>query len=267
MNLSRLLFLISLSLLFVRCSESVEEDQPTKDKISEKKIQSIEIDSYGSQQYISFNYNDNGSVDVNYAAVGANVSMHIEYNDHKQITEMISGGGRTRNQFGPGGTRIGTTDAHGGRIEYSYDSKNRPIRQYSIENGDTLCKYFYEYTSDDVAASVTSESKFGTRKKYALTYGDEKNPLRENFEMVFPGEHLYRLGNVALYAPRVLLKATLVEVENEPSLESGANLLEFQRNDIEYRYNWNADGSCSIRLLNDHERNWSAKISIGSNSK
>lgn len=240
------------------CASEVKE-APKKDTKKKNRIESIIVSSFDSQQVFKFKYNNDGSVDVNIAAKEASFGIHIDYNEDKKVTEMLSGAGRIQNIYGPQGRRVGSVViSENSQVEFEYDDQGKIFRQINLSGVDTLAKYTYKYEGGEDPTAVAFKDKDGNKRVYALKFDAEKNLIRNKFEMLYPQEDIYWLGIPALYGKHNLLEATLISKKEGENTE--INLGTYSPGNIKYRFIKNQDGSILIKSLSDGTRDWTAQI-------
>lgn len=252
--------LLSFLILLITSSCGSETKKSTKkEKTKKNRIESIIVNSFDSQQIFKFKYNNDHSVNVEIASKQASFSIHIDYNEDRKVTEMISGAGRIQNIYGPEGRRVGSiVISENSQVEFEYDQSGNLIRQLNLAGNDTLAKYTYKYENGEDPQAVIFKDEDGNKRIYTLKFDTEENLVRNKFEMLYPQEDIYWLGIAALYGKHNLLEATLISKEEGKNAE--VHLGTYSPGNIKYRFIKNDDGSFLIKSLSDGTREWTAQI-------
>lgn len=237
-------------------------EAPSTEKTESSKVERISriiVQTNGSKTTYNFSYSSDRSVTIDIALLKGNVSIHQDINEKGQITESISGRGITNHFYGPEGQRIGTFySSENTNVVYSLDENNRPLKQVTLRGRDTLVVHEYTYKNGTMPTSVKMTNHKGESQEFRLQFDQKPNVLRDKFEIVYPMEDAYWLGNLTLYGAYNLLKAELIG-EVEKDLSPNATIYGMIPREINYEY-VSKGNQLNIRSTSAGTRNWSAII-------
>jgi len=238
-------------------SETPAKESPENE--GEEHISRITVQANGAKTIYNFSYSSDLSVNIDIALLKGNVSIHQDINEKGHITEAISGRGITNHFYGPEGQRIGTFySSENTNVEYTRDAQNRPVKQVTVRGKDTLVVHEYAYQNGTAPTSVKMTNHKGESQEFRLKFDDKPNVLRDKFEIVYPMEDAYWLGNLALYGAFNLIKAELISEVDKP-LNAKSTLYGIVPREINYEFVSKGD-QLQIRSTSAGTRNWSAII-------
>ncbi|GAB5417396.1 MAG: hypothetical protein Crog4KO_29780 [Crocinitomicaceae bacterium] len=249
-----------IALLLFSCGDDAESETTTKrsnQKVkTEDRISKIEISQFGKSTNLIMQYS-NDAVNIEFQPYQDNVEARIEFNEDKQIREVISGPSRIQYIYNNSGQEIGIFSNNGQQqIMFEYDGENL-TNQYTINGNDTVVKFRYQYV-DGVPSVVEIVGAYPYYRKYELEYSDIDNALTGFNELVLPSELVSLLGIPAIYSKKYLKKAVRVDAqsnEQEPLQESYTPSMQ------EVIFEISKTGKQeTLKLTTDGSRQWSAII-------
>ena len=214
-EVSKWKFLALLTLVLFACGEN--DDTPSADsdgnnapkKKTEERISKIEISQFGKITQLFLNY-EKDVVNIEFHPYNGNMDARIEFNDQKQIREIISGANRIQYLYDDKHREIGIFTNDGAQqLMFEYDGENIS-HQYTVNGRDTVVKFRYQYTNG-LPSVVEIVGAYPYYRKYTLEYSDIPNALTGFNELILPPELINLLGLPALYGKKYLKRAVRVD--------------------------------------------------------
>lgn len=249
-----------LAFTLFSCGDTIDdetkESASTQETKKEPQISKIEISQFGKVTNLIMGYS-NDAVNIEFQPYQGNVEARIEFNERKQIREIISGASRIQYLYNEGDQEIGIFSNNGlQQIMFEYVDGN-VTNQYTINGNDTVVKFRYQY-ANGVPTVVEIVGAYPYYRKYELEYSDIDNSLTGFNELVLPPELVSLLGIPAIYGKKFLKKAVRVDgqaTEQEPLQETYTPSMQ------EVNFEISKSGKQeTLKLTSDGSRQWSAVI-------
>lgn len=248
-------FLLILVMLFACGGNSDTKTEKRLEDHSDR-ISKIEITAFGKTTTLSMKY-EKDAVNIEFQPYQGNVESRVEWNDRKQIREVISGPSRIQYLYDDNGRQMGVFVDNGlQQIMFDYE-ENDIVAQHSIRGNDTVVSFFYSY-SDGLPSEVEIKDKSTYYRKYQLEYSEIDNSLTGFNELILPIEISGLLGIPATYGEKFLKKATRIDsgAAVDPQLQEGYTP---KLDAVEFEISKSGKQE-TLKLVSDGTRQWSAAI-------